>query len=206
MARSYNGPALIPERISRLSKDKRGYPIPWNVLRAEDGTPFFTVNDDVKTWTAIRRDLCPICGERLGRWRWFVGGILSAFDENGWYLDLPGHRECIAYALATCPYLAAPKYLGRIDVVNPVKLPPEAQILLDETLITERPEIFVAAPCDVVEVTDRFPLTPYMRPARPWLVKDECSYWRHGQQISREDAQPYIEAALAKERPEDTLP
>ena len=149
MARSYNGPALIPERISRLSKDKRGYPIPWNVLRNAEGEPFFTVNDDRRTWRALREQLCPICGERMGRWHWFVGGPLSAFAERGWYLDLPGHHDCIRYALATCPYLAMPKYLGRIDVVNPVKLPPEAQILLDETLITERPEIFVAAPCDV---------------------------------------------------------
>lgn len=201
MARSYSGPALIPERIGRLPKDKRGYPIPWNVLRGEDGTPFFTINDNRKAWRAVLLQLCPICGGRLGRWKWFVGGPRSAFDPDGWYLDLPGHHDCMRFSLATCPYLAAPRYLGRLDVIDPAKLPPEAQILLDETIIPERPEIFVCAPCDVIEVTDRFPLTPYMRPARPWLVKDECEYWMHGRQISGASAQPFVDAALAKERP-----
>jgi hypothetical protein len=81
------------------------------VLRSS-GTAFFTVNDDGKHWVAIERGICPISGETLGKWKWFVGGPRSAFDENGWYSDLPGHRECIEFSLATCPYLAAPKYLG----------------------------------------------------------------------------------------------
>ena len=120
-----------PDRVAKLPKDHRGYPIPWNVMRGEDGTAFFTVNDDRKAHRALREELCPICGERLGRWRWFVGGPRSAFDPHGWYLDLPGHRECMHFALATCPYLAAPKYLGRVDVIHPEKLPPLARILVD---------------------------------------------------------------------------
>ena len=126
MARSYNGPALIPERISRLSKDKRGYPIPWNVLRAEDGTPFFTVNDERQDMDRrYARDLCPICGERLGRVALVRRRYASpAFDENGWYPRSAGasgvHR---LRAGDDARISAAPKYLGRIDVVNPVKLP-----------------------------------------------------------------------------------
>jgi len=113
----------VPDRIARLPRDPRGFPIPWNVLRTEDGaTAFFTVNDDRKAWRALREGLCPLCGERLGRWLWFVGGPRSAFDPSGYYIDLPGHRECMEFALRTCPYLAAPKYLGRVDVTRPEKL------------------------------------------------------------------------------------
>lgn len=183
----------MPYRISRLPRDRRGYPIPWTVLRGEDDTPLFTVNDDRRTWTALRDQLCPICGERLGTWRWFVGGPRSAFDENGWYLDLPGHRDCMTFSLATCPYLAAPKYLGRVDVIDPSKLPPEARILLDETMIAERPEVFVVVASDVIEGLARGVLQPYVRPRRPYLGHE---YWRHGHRISIDEARPYLRAVL----------
>jgi hypothetical protein len=178
-----------PPRIARLPRDRRGYPIPWNVLCAEDGTPFFTVNDDRKAWKAIRQHLCPLCGDRLGRWLWFVGGPLSAFHPDGWYLDLPGHHECVTFALATCPYLAAPVYLGRIDVANPAKLPPEARIVLDETIISERPDLFVAVGAEAVEAQERGLLVPYIRPARPVLAYE---FWRHGKQIPVHRAMPIL--------------
>lgn len=63
----------VPDRILRLPRDPRGIPIPWNALRTEEAV-FFTVNDDRRGWRALREGLCPICGERLGRWLWFVGG------------------------------------------------------------------------------------------------------------------------------------
>jgi hypothetical protein len=180
---------MMPERIARLPRDKRGYPIPWNVLVADDGTPFFTVNDDRKAWRAVREGLCPICGERLGRWCWLVGGPRSAFDPYGAYLDLPMHRDCGEFSLATCPYLALPRYLGRIDVVNPEKLPPEARILLNETMIPERPELFVAVLSDKIQLLDNSPLLPHFRPIPPFV---EWTFWRHGQQIPAHRAMPIL--------------
>lgn len=184
----------MPERIARLDTDARGYKIPWNVLRAEDGTPFFTINDDRKAWIAINEQLCPICGERLGKWKWFVGGPRSAFHEHGWYLDLPMHHECMTFALETCPYLALPKYLGRIDVTHAEKLPKKLRILLDETITRDRPAIFVAAGSDQVEAQRGRPgVVPYLRPLRPALGYE---YWRHGKQITEEEALPYLRTAL----------
>jgi hypothetical protein len=165
-------------------------------LRGDDGTPFFTVNDDRRAWRALREDLCAICGERLGRWRWFVGGPKSAFDEHGWYLDLPGHHECMTFALATCPYLALPKYLGRVDVADPSKLPPEARILLDETVIPERPALFVAVAGDVIEAQERGLLFPYLRPARPHLGFE---FWLHGKQIPLHRAIPILRGMFGAE-------
>jgi len=185
----------VPERIARLPRDPRGYPIPWNVLRTDDAT-FFTVNDDRKAFRALREGLCPICGERLGRWLWFVGGPRSAFDPGGCYMDLPGHRDCMEFALQVCPYLAAPKYMGRIDIVHPEKLPPQARVLLDETQIPERPEVMVAVACTRVEALDRGPLQPYLKPVAPFL---DWTYWRHGKQISEAEAMPFLRAALGDE-------
>ena len=172
--------AAMPARIARLPRDPRGYPIPWNVLRA-NGTAFFTVNDDRRHWIAIRRSLCPICGEALGQWKWFVGGPRSAFDPNGWYSDLPGHRECIEFSLQTCPYLAAPKYLGRIDVPDWSKLPPEAKVLMDVTQIPERPDVFVAVAGHRIELKPNGPTLPYVRPQKPIAA---VQYWLHGKRLS----------------------
>jgi hypothetical protein len=187
---------MMPPRVARLPQDARGYAIPWNVLRGVDGEPIFTVNDDRKYGLALRLGLCPICGERLGRWKWFVGGPRSAFDPNGWYFDLPGHHECEQYALTVCPYLAMPRYLKRIDVPDPSKLPRDiTPVLLDETQISDRPIIFVTVASNRIEVSDRGPLTPYVRPVRPVL---DYEYWRHGRQITEAEAMPFLRAALGE--------
>jgi hypothetical protein len=185
-----------PDRIARLEHDHRGYPIPWNVLRADDGTPFFTINDDRRAWRALREALCPICGERLGKWLWFVGGPQSAFHPDGYYFDLPGHRECMEFALMTCPYLAMPRYLGRIDVADPSKLPPEMRVLLDETQIPERPEIFVALCCQKITLRDRGPLQPYLKPVAPFA---DWTFWRHGQRIPEHRAMPILRGVFGAE-------
>jgi len=190
----------VPPRMVHLDRDKRGYPIPWNVLRdADDGTPFFIVNDDRRAQQALREGRCPICGGLLGRWRWFVGGPRSAFDPHGWYLDLPGHHECVQFALQTCPYLAAPVYSHRIDsmlLVHREKLgklnPP---ILLDETVIPDRPELFVAVAGSGIELQDRGPVQPYVRPRRPLLG---IEFWQHGQRIDAAAALSALRRALGE--------
>lgn len=191
--------APVPRRMQSLAVDPRGYAIPWNVMRGIDGTGIFTVNDDRKHYEAIRRELCPLCGERLGAWKWFVGGPGSAFDVNGWYLDLPGHRDCIEYALQVCPYLALPKYLGRIDVPahKMHNVPPEARLLLDETIAPERPDIFVAQASAYVELkVNHRPALPHVRPHKPIL---ERGYWRHGRKLAEAEALPFLRSALGED-------
>jgi hypothetical protein len=98
-------PALMKER----QVDPRGYPIPWNVLVDSTGKAHFTINDESLRQMAIRDRLCPICGHRLWRGMWFVGGPGSALHEHGAYIDPPMHKPCAEYALKVCPYLAAPR-------------------------------------------------------------------------------------------------
>ena len=187
----------MPERIARLDRDSRGYPIPWNVLRNEEGFPFFTINDDRRTFQAIRESRCPICGERLGRWLHFIGGPRSAFDPHGVYFDLPVHHDCGNYALATCPYLAMPKYLGRIDVVHPEKLPPEAgPIMADFTQNPGRPEIFVVvAATRIIVLPHPLGATAYVKPA----AVAGYEFWRHGKQITQAEAMPFLRTVFGEE-------
>jgi len=98
----------MPPRVARLARDARGYPIPHTVTFDENGTPDFRVIDPAKWAHAARFRCCGLCGEMLGGWLAFVGGDTSM--RTRMFIDLPMHRDCAQYALAVCPFLAAPVF------------------------------------------------------------------------------------------------
>jgi hypothetical protein len=184
----------VPKKMRALQKDRRGYPIPYIVLRDTDGKPHFSINDTLRQRKALLERRCPICGTRLDRVIWFLGGPLSAFHPHGSYMDSAMHYECMRYAVQSCPYLAAPNYLGRIDAktVDPGKLP-HATVFMDTTMIPERPSLFVAVASSGQNIRFEWPLA-YVTPVRPYL---EVEYWRLGKQLTEEEGKPLVEQALA---------
>lgn len=177
----------LPDLMRNLPKDRRGLPIPFIVLRDRDQRPHFTVNDTSKTIRCLKDDLCPICGQKLHRGRWFVGGPLSAFHPDGWYFDTPMHADCMRYALSVCPYLAASKYTGRLEdlTVDPERLPDGVVALKNVTIIPERPEIFVAVMSIGQETKMGASMHPCVRPKK----RVRYEYWRFGEQLP--DAEGY---------------
>lgn len=136
----------IPARMAHLKRDPRGYPIPHMVLIDDGGRPHFQINDESIRQQMIHDDRCAICGTKLFRGRWFVGGPLSAFSERGSYIDPPLHLECAEFALQVCPYLAAPHY-GREIGTKTLKgrsIEGGLRIAIDPTTIRDRPPFFVA--------------------------------------------------------------
>lgn len=99
---------VMPNRVLRLERDCRGYPIPYTVQRDAQGRPDFRVVDPQIWMNAVRYKRCGICGEQLGVHLAFVGG--PACMQNRVFTDLPMHRDCATYALQVCPFLAAPKF------------------------------------------------------------------------------------------------
>jgi hypothetical protein len=168
----------IPERMRHLPLDHRGYPIFYGAFIDVDGTPHFTINDERKRFLMVRDDLCSICGGKLLRGRWFVGGPASAFHDKGCYLDMPMHDECVHYALRVCPYLAAPNWASEIGQAKAKQLK-QGVVLIDETMIPGRPPVFVAVMAVgqkmVGEETGR-----YVKPSRPYR---KVEYWQNGQQL-----------------------
>jgi hypothetical protein len=135
----------IPARMAHLPRDHRGYPIPAMVLIDDGGRPHFQINDERKRQKCIEEDRCAICGTKLFRGRWFVGGPLSAFSERGSYIDPPLHQECAEFALAVCPYLAAPHYGKEIGVKTlKGRSATGIGIAIDPTTLPDRPPFFVA--------------------------------------------------------------
>lgn len=185
----------IPARMRSLPLDQRGYPMAKFAFIDSQGNPQFTINDEPRRQHHLFNDLCPICGQALNRFRWFVGGPASAMHVKGCYIDPPMHDECAHYALLVCPYLAAPSYAGRIDDKKlPVQDYSTALFLNDPTMLDYRPDFFVAVCARATTWQfDSFGLIRYVRPTRPYV---RWEAWRKGQKVvvSPEEMQ----AALAK--------
>ena len=97
----------IPFRLSRRPLDARGFVVPFTQFIKPDGTPDFRVMDDERTSKAVRRRLCSLCGEKMRKNVFFIGGPKCV--DNGFFYDPPMHKECALYALQTCPHLARAK-------------------------------------------------------------------------------------------------
>jgi hypothetical protein len=146
--------------------------------RDPDGRAHFTINDEAKVQEFIEQDLCSICGAKLFRARWFIGGPRSAFHEHGAYIDPPMHDECAHYALRVCPYLAIPNYAKLVgdrtlSAADPVVVAKDTRVHPD------RPDMFVAVLARGQTVTHRI-AAHYIRPHRPYM---RAEYWRHGHQL-----------------------
>src|SRR4051812_10254945 len=105
----------IPAEMQELTKDNRGYTIPFIVLRDDHNKPHFQINDTKKIMDCLLGRRCAICGKELKDDIWLTSGPLSAFHPNGAYIDTPVHHACGQYAMQVCPYLAAPAYNKRLD-------------------------------------------------------------------------------------------
>jgi hypothetical protein len=111
----------LPERMSNLPLDERGYPIPEFVSNL-DGKRDFRVVSLEHLAHCIRNNVCWICGQRLDPWKVFVIGPLAAIQ--GVSNEPPSHVECAEFAVRACPFLLLPKAQHRpTDMPNIQKMP-----------------------------------------------------------------------------------
>jgi hypothetical protein len=189
----------IPARMRDLPKDRRGYPIPVNVLIDKNGKPHFTINDDEKRQLHLQKKQCPICGSALLRGRWTVGGPASAFMDEGAYIDPPMHYECYRYAMQVCPYLALPSFTKRIDAGTVKREDVEDhRIFIDNTVLAHRPPLFVA----VMHLgedyqTDIFGNIHHFKPKRPYR---NIEYWQNGNELSAKEGRALADAYVSEKR------
>lgn len=100
-------PADLTQRVMRLPRDKRGYPIPWFVSQGPDGKPDFINVRNGKRDEARRKQVCWVCGDRLGTFRAFVVGPTNTITRVS--AEPPGHLECMTAAATICPFLVNPR-------------------------------------------------------------------------------------------------
>lgn len=175
----------IPERMRHLDRDPRGYPIFAMAYRDATGKPHFTVNDQDKRHRLVVEDRCSICGGKLFRGRWFLGGPGSALHPRGAYVDPPMHDECVHYALHVCPHLTNPNYdkgvRGRtIARDDPVLL------FENENVGEFRPNVFMAVLARGQRVHSGTLGTDYIIPKRPFI---RVEYWQNGVRLPAADGE-----------------
>jgi hypothetical protein len=176
----------LPPKMRNLERDKRGYPVPYVVVRDIKGTPRFQINDENRVNNALENDLCAVCGNKMGEDRWLVGGPLSAFHPHGAYIDTPTHKECLHYALKVCPYLAISKYQARIDLLNVREGDfPDTLMFQNPTQDDERVPFFVAVKIRSFKVTRPRLGERYLHPDRDYL---DLEYWNDGKMITELEA------------------
>ena len=193
----------IPDRMRHLDRDRRGYPIPYVVLRDHEGFPHFTINDTRLTKRVLRDDLCSICGTQLFRGRWYAGGPACAFHRHGAYIDTPMHAECMRYAMQVCPYLALPNYGKRIDehllAAREEKLKERAglAVVKDPTMNADRPPLFVAVMATGHTTNiDSTGALHYLHPHRPYKAVE---FWRDGARLDHDEGMRIANEAIERE-------
>ncbi len=115
-------PEAMRDRIGSLPTDHRGFPVPWFVAW-QAGQPDFRCVAAGKLDEAVRRSLCWVCGQPLGRFKTFVTGPLCAI--TGTSAEPPSHRECAEQSARLCPFLSKPRMRRNerdllIDAPHPV--------------------------------------------------------------------------------------
>lgn len=96
----------IPDRVLRLPRDHRGFPIPWFV-HSVGGKPDFRIIGPGRVERAMALNLCWICGTTLARHKTFVVGPMCAINRIS--SEPPSHRGCAMFAARACPFLTRPK-------------------------------------------------------------------------------------------------
>jgi hypothetical protein len=182
--------------MQHLQQDGRGYPVPYVVLWDKSGVPQFTINETGRQLECIFDRKCPICGTPLESKSWVVGGPFSAFDPEGAYTDSAMHTECMTYAMRVCPYLAAPKYVGRIDdaKIKPGAAPDGVLLVKEISNMADRPRVFVAV-CARKYAIHSHEYGANVKPLRPYVA---VQFWRQGERLSTAEGQRIANEALIK--------
>ena len=115
----------VPERMRSLPI-RRGYPVPWFVAMV-DGDYHFPTADGRKFALAVKKRLCWVCGQPLGKSVAFVIGPMCVVNRTT--SEPPCHRECAEFSAKGCPFLARPHMKRSVDVPEGATQP--AGIALD---------------------------------------------------------------------------
>lgn len=108
----------LPESMRLLPRDERGYPVPWFVPFVE-GKPEFRAMDAQKFATALRGNLCWVCGTKMGTTKAFVAGPMCGINRTS--AELPCHLACAIWSAKNCPFLTNPRQVRREDDVLTVQ-------------------------------------------------------------------------------------
>jgi len=105
-------PDEMPSRMRQLRRDEVGRPVPFFAAEV-DGKHDFRLMDAEALITAIKDELCFVCGQRLNRSRYttgprgtFVVGPMCVVNRIS--AEPPNHADCARWSARACPFLTKP--------------------------------------------------------------------------------------------------
>lgn len=121
-------PPGIPDTMTRLPLDHRGYPIPWFVAVLPDGSRDFRITDPIKIVQAAKEGLCWVCGEPLtSAFSAYVVGPMCAINRIS--SEPASHVACACWSAKACPFLSRPKAVRRTSGMENIPQGPVAGIM-----------------------------------------------------------------------------
>lgn len=101
----------LPDSMSKLRRDHRGYPVP-EFVDWINGVPDFRVAKASHLRDCVRYGLCWICAYHVKpEDRTFAIGPMCAINRTS--AEPPSHKACATYAARVCPFLVRPKMIRR---------------------------------------------------------------------------------------------
>lgn len=179
--------APIPVNMQHRPR-QRGMAVPWGATIDPRGVAHFALNNADRTVQSIVQDRCFLCGKPHYWKRWFIGGCQAAFHPNGAYMDPPTHRDCMRYAVQTCPYIAAPSYAREVAQAKAKAAGIGDHVIVLENAQPGRPpgDLFVAVEAIAQDVVG----PGYVKPRMPYR---SLEFWRYGKNIPALEAFKLIE-------------
>lgn len=173
----------LPSRMRSLPRSKTGWVVPWFISPLPDGSYDHRFADARKVIVAVKRDLCWLCGEKLGRYRVFVIGPLCAI--TGFSAEPPGHLECARWAVENCPFLARPKARRRENNI------PEEAVMADGS-VRRNPGVTMLWVCHAYEIGPDSKGIPMFHIGEPVAVH----FFAEGRKATREEIDESVRTGL----------
>ncbi len=106
MTELHAGLPPLTARIKALPVDRRGFPVPWFVAKVDGEWDFRCIKPGGRE-DAYTKELCWVCGQRLGANKAFVIGPMCAINRVT--AEPPSHLECAEWSAKACPFLTKPR-------------------------------------------------------------------------------------------------
>lgn len=136
----------IPPKLQHRPR-WRGLPVPFVTLIGADGAPDFRASDEARRRESFTAGICQLCGQKLGRYFFFVGGTEAAKAMG--YFEPATHLECCIYAMQVCPFILGKMEHADIAKVNQRHEGTGITVVADDTLSSVRNPHWV-----IVKATD----------------------------------------------------
>lgn len=160
---------VIPDKLRRLPRDRRGYPVPYFVAWI-DGKPDHRVVDPHRFVICVRSRRCWICGGALGKFATFVVGPMCIVNKTSG--EPPSHPDCAKFAVQACPFMLLPNAQRRTAQL------PEAT--------TVHPDMLLHNPgAMVLWTTDQWAVEYTQPPVVNFGEPKRVSFWFEGRTATR---------------------